>query len=146
MRAVALGFAVALGAFAVSPSGPQAGEESSADPRISASFLPGVGTHDPRGRFDPDKVPWRAVGKLQAVALNLRMLCTGTLVSLSKVLTAAHCVFNPRAQHNFPPESLHFLIGYEGNRYARMPPASNSRPGPAMTPAGRPRREAAIGR
>jgi protease YdgD len=80
--------------------------------------LPGVGTRDPRGRFDPEKVPWRAVGKLQAVALNLRILCTGTLVNPSTVLTAAHCVFNPRTQHNFPPGSLHFLIGYDSGRYA----------------------------
>ncbi|HKM70278.1 MAG TPA: trypsin-like serine protease [Stellaceae bacterium] len=80
--------------------------------------MPGLGAHDPRARLDPDKVPWRAVGKLQAVALNYRLQCTGTLVGPSMVLTAAHCVYNPRTQHNFPPGSLHFLIGYDGSRYA----------------------------
>jgi len=34
------------------------------------------------------------------------------------VLTAAHCVFNRLTQQNFPPGSLHFLIGYNGSRYA----------------------------
>jgi protease YdgD len=34
------------------------------------------------------------------------------------VLTAAHCVYNPRTQTNFLPGSLHFLIGYSGSRYA----------------------------
>jgi hypothetical protein len=34
------------------------------------------------------------------------------------VLTAAHCVFNPLTKRNFQPESLHFLIGYNGSRYA----------------------------
>jgi protease YdgD len=34
------------------------------------------------------------------------------------VLTAAHCVFNPLTQRNFSPESLHFLIGYDGSHYA----------------------------
>jgi len=51
----------------------------------------------------PDSVPWRAVGKLQAASTNLRVLCTGTLVGPSIVLTAAHCVYNPRTQHNFLP-------------------------------------------
>jgi hypothetical protein len=31
------------------------------------------------GVCDPDAVPWRAVGKLQAVSENLRDLCTGAL-------------------------------------------------------------------
>ena len=34
------------------------------------------------------------------------------------MLTAAHCVYNPRTQTNFLPGSLHFLIGYSGSRYA----------------------------
>jgi len=37
------------------------------------------------------------------------------LVGPSTVLTAAHCVYNPRIQHNFLPASLHFLIGYTGD-------------------------------
>ena len=102
----------------MSPSGLLAAERASADARISAPLLPGLGAHDSRGRLDPDKVPWRAVGKLQAASLALRVLCTGTLVGLSIVLTAAHCVYNPRTQHNFPPETLHFLVSYDGSRYA----------------------------
>jgi len=58
------------------------------------------------------------VGKLQAVALDFRMLCTGTLVGQPTVLTAAHCVYNPRTGRNFAPGSLQFLIGYNGSRYA----------------------------
>jgi V8-like Glu-specific endopeptidase len=62
--------------------------------------------------------PWRAVRKLQAASLNLRELCTATLVGPSTVMTAARCTLNHRTQRYFPPESLHFLIGYDGHRYA----------------------------
>jgi protease YdgD len=117
-RGTTLWFAVALTALGVSPGGLWAGENLSVGARVGAPLLPGVSAHDPRSRHDPDKVPWRAIGKLQAVTLNLRVLCTGTLVGPSTVLTAAHCVYNPRTQRNFSPESLHFLIGYDGSRYA----------------------------
>ena len=93
-------------------------EKVAADARIGTPLLPGLGAHDPRGRLDPDKAPWRAVGKLQAVALNFPTVCIGILVGPSTVLTAAHCVYNPRTGRNFPPGSLHFLIGYDGSRYA----------------------------
>ena len=114
----ALGFAVALAALTALPRGLQAGESASAGARVPAPLLPGVGAHDPRGRLDPDKVPWRAVGKIQVASLNLHKSCTGTLVGPSTVLTAAHCVFNPLTQRNFSPELLHFLIGYDGSHYA----------------------------
>ena len=32
-------------------------------------------------------------------------------------MTAAHCVFNRLTRRNFPPGSLHFLIGYQSGRY-----------------------------
>jgi protease YdgD len=102
-----LGLAIALMAFGVSPGGLQAGESASADARIGAPLLPGLGTHVPRGRLDPDQVPWRAVGNLQAATLNLRVLCTGTLIGPSTVLTAAHCACNLRTQREFLPETLH---------------------------------------
>jgi protease YdgD len=84
---------------------------------ISAPLLPGIGAHDPRIRVDPDVVPWRAVGKLQAASINFHATCTATLVGPSTVLTAAHCLFNRRTHRNFLPASLHFLIGYTGTGY-----------------------------
>lgn len=126
--------AVALVVLAVSPSRLKAGENASPDAGIPAPLLPGLGAHDPRGRLDPDKVPWRGVGKLQAVALNFRVLCTGTLVGPSTVLTAAHCVYNPRTRRNFPPGSLHFLIGYDGRRYAGHAIGTKLDTGPGYDP------------
>jgi protease YdgD len=96
----------------------EAAEGASGNAHIAPRLLPGVGADDPRVRLDPDAIPWRAVGKIQATSLNFRQTCTGTLVGPSAVLTAAHCVFNRLTQHNFPPGSLHFLIGYNGSRYA----------------------------
>ena len=58
--------------------------------------VPGVGTDDSRGRLDPEKGPWHAVGKLQVATVNRRQTCTGTLIGPSTVLTAAHCVFKRR--------------------------------------------------
>lgn len=135
MRRAALALSVVLVVLPVSPTGLQAGESASADARIPAPLLPGLGAHDPRDRLDPDKVPWRAVGKLQAVALNFRMLCTGTLVGPTTVLTAAHCVYNPRTRRYFQPEALHFLIGYDGSRYAGHSIGVKLETGPGYDPS-----------
>jgi len=69
-------------------------------------------------RVNPDAVPWRAVGKLQAVSVTFRETCTATLVGPTLVLSAAHCLVNPRTGRFFPPSAVHFLIGYAGERYA----------------------------
>jgi protease YdgD len=135
IRRAALGFAVALSALASSAVGSEAEESKGGGARILAPLLPGLGAHDPRGRLDPDKVPWRAVGKLQATSLNLSGSCTGTLVGPSTVLTAAHCVYNPRTQRYFPPGSLHFLIGYNGSLYAGHAVGVKVETGPGYDPA-----------
>ena len=57
-----------------------------------------------RARVDPDAVPWRAVGKLQAVSENFRQTRTGTLVGPALVLSAAQCLFKPT-----PGASLRWL-------------------------------------
>lgn len=86
--------------------------------QIERPLLPGIGDHDPRLRIDPDAAPWRAVGKLQAAPGSFHMSCTGTLIGRDVVLTAAHCLFNPRTQHFLPPRDFHFLGGYSGERMA----------------------------
>jgi protease YdgD len=118
MSRIALGLAVALAACVGPLSELKAGEAASTDKRTLVPVRPGIGTNDPRGRLDPEKGPWRAVGKLQVATINRRQTCTGTLIGPSMVLTAAHCVFNAATHRNFAPESMHFLIGYDGSRYA----------------------------
>ena len=83
---------------------------------VVLSLLAGVphadaGGLDQRLRVDPDAVPWRAIGKLQAVSENFRETCSGTLVGWALVLSAAHCLFNRRTGREFPPGAVHFLIG-----------------------------------
>jgi V8-like Glu-specific endopeptidase len=146
MHRTTLTFAVALVVLAVSLDRLRAGESAAADARIGTPLLPGLGAHDPRGRLDPDKAPWRAVGKIQAVALNFPTICTGILVGPSTVLTAAHCVYNPRTGRNFQPGSLHFLIGYDGSRYAGHAIGIKLETGPGYDPIRPTRREAAFGR
>jgi len=79
--------------------------------------LPGVGAEDNRTRVDPNTKPWHAVGKLQASAGNLHTSCTGTMIGPATVLTAAHCLINPRTQNYFLASSLHFLLGYDGGNF-----------------------------
>lgn len=118
MSRIALGFAAALVAFVGPLNGLQAGESPDCHYRLPPTVLPGIGAQDARIRLDPNAIPWRTVGKLQMTLLNRRQTCTGTLIGPSTVLTAAHCVFNALTHRNFLPESIHFLIGYDGSRYA----------------------------
>jgi protease YdgD len=110
--------AIVLTVLAFLTCGSRAQEKTGRNDYMPAPLLPGVGAHDPRVRVNPDTVPWRAVGKLQAASTILRASCTATLVGSSTLVTAAHCVFNRSTQRYFAPSSLHFLIGYNGSRYA----------------------------
>ena len=121
-------------------------EEKAGSAGISAPLLPGIGSHDPRIRVDPEGIPWRAIGKLQVVSMNLRAECTATLVGPSTVVTAAHGVFNRRTQRYFPPESLHFLIGYNGSRSAGHAIGMGVKIGHGYDPVRPKRRSVATGR
>jgi protease YdgD len=134
------GFAlwIVLTAVACLACGLHAEEQVGSSHATAPPPLPGIGARDPRIRIDPDVGPWRAVGKLQAASTDFRTVCTATLVGPSTVVTAAHCLFNRRVQRYFPPESLHFFIGYTSNRYAGHAIAISVRTGDAYDP-GRPR-------
>jgi protease YdgD len=117
------------------PATGRAGESVAAKLPPPSLLQPGIGAHDPRARIDPGAAPWRGVGKLQAATGNLHMGCTGSLLGPATVLTAAHCVFNPRTRQYFPPSSLHFLVGFESGGYAAHAGVVRIVTGPGYDPA-----------
>lgn len=55
-----------------------------------------------------EAVPFRAVGRVNIAGTRF---CTGTLVAPDRVLTAAHCLYNPRTGAPVPAEEFRFVAG-----------------------------------
>jgi len=56
---------------------------------------------------------WEAVGRLN---MNGVGFCTATLISETRVLTAAHCLFNGHTGDRIDPSQLEFLAGWRTGR------------------------------
>ena len=59
-----------------------------------------------------EHVPWRAVGRVNIATTYATSMCTGTLIDEDLVLTAAHCVINPRTGAAHHPGVVHFVAGW----------------------------------
>jgi len=59
-----------------------------------------------------EHVPWRAVGRVNIATTASLSMCTGTLIGENLVLTAAHCVMNPRTGKIYPPGMVDFVAGW----------------------------------
>ena len=62
-------------------------------------------------RTGDDARGWEAVGRLN---VGGRMFCTGALIAPDIVLTAAHCVVDPRTGQVVAPAKIQFLAGLRG--------------------------------
>ncbi len=61
--------------------------------------------------------PYNAVGRINIAGFKNKSLCTGTLIAPNKVITAAHCLFNPRSKKPYPLNIIHFVAGKNGNDF-----------------------------
>ena len=69
---------------------------------------------DRRVAADPNMPPWNAVAKVQT---TIGGRCSGVLVAPDVVLSAAHCLYNPRTRAMLQPVSLHVLFGFGRDTY-----------------------------
>jgi protease YdgD len=80
-------------------------------------YAAGVHAAPDRTRVNVKGSPWHSLGKVQLVAGSLRETCTGVLIGVRTVATAAHCLFNVRTRTWFHSFSVTFLLGLEGSNF-----------------------------
>jgi protease YdgD len=76
--------------------------------------LSGIFGRDDRIDVDSTAWPWQAIGLVQR---KIGGGCTGTLIALKVVLTAAHCLFDQRTGRPLQAAEVRFLAGYREGQF-----------------------------
>lgn len=137
-RAPALGLVLGLLLSTVVGLATAAAVAQSAGPRGDGPEdrlrLPGIQGDDDRRRIASTDWPWTAIGRVNRTTGGY---CTGALVAPDRVLTAAHCLWDPR-QHRMRPASVfYFITGYDRGAMAAHAGVAGYRVAPGYQPAER---------
>lgn len=84
---------------------------------MSATVSPAASEIGRRMLDEAEAVPFRAVGRLNIAGTRF---CTATLVAPRRVVTAAHCLFNPRTGARVRTDELRFVAGLRLGRTAAV--------------------------
>ena len=85
--------------------------------KLPAKTMPGIIGSDDRKTIPQNEIPWQAIGQINIAGYRRKTICTGTLITPNKVLTAAHCLLNSRSGKPTPKQRIHFLAGVSQGKY-----------------------------
>jgi V8-like Glu-specific endopeptidase len=77
--------------------------------------IPGIIGKDEREHLNNAGAPRNAIGQVNISGYRTRGMCTGTLIGPDRVITAAHCLIDPRTNKVYDARRIHFLAGVRGS-------------------------------